>query len=81
MREIYIEQDQYAALIAALMNLKPANPFGGGIEQSDIMVALGEGANIWPSSVIEDAGQGYRLQRANHQPIPAKNDNQDDDDF
>lgn len=79
MREIYIQTGQYTALITALMNLKPANPFGGGIEESDIMVALGQGANIWPSSVLDDPGQGYRLKRANHELV--QDAGEADDDF
>lgn len=83
MREIYIELDQYAALIAALANLKPANPFGASIEESDIMVALGQGANIWPSSVLDDPARGFQLRRANHPVNAAVPDEpeEDDDDF
>jgi hypothetical protein len=65
MREIYIAPDQYQALLSALRNMNPANPFGGTIEEDDIMVALGEGANIWPASVLDDPDRGVQLSRAN----------------
>lgn len=65
MREIYIAPGQYQALLSSLMNLKPANPFGGTVEEGDIMVALGEGANIWPASVLDDPDRGVQLKRAN----------------
>lgn len=66
MQDIYITEERWDALVAALLDIRPANPFTGRIEESDIATVLGEVGGIWPASVLEDQARGYQLHRANH---------------
>ncbi|WP_407192515.1 hypothetical protein [Bradyrhizobium sp. STM 3566] len=45
--EIYLSHDRYARLVEALVNA-PACPFAGKLTADQIMLALGEGGDIWP---------------------------------
>jgi hypothetical protein len=48
--EIYIEDDQYDRLVAALLTLQPS-PVTGEVGPDEVKIALGEIGDIWPARV------------------------------
>ena len=48
--EIYIADETYHRLVAALLTLEPC-PVTGEVGPDQIKIALGEVADIWPESI------------------------------
>lgn len=63
--EIYIDRSRLHILADAIAALEPC-PFTGTITRDQIVVALGEHGNIWPTSILLDviclSGEKYSLQ-------------------
>lgn len=55
--EIYLSHDRYTRLVDALLNA-PACPFAGGVTADQIMLALGEGGDIWPAGSASSLDDG-----------------------
>ncbi len=47
MTDIYLDDERYARLVNALLNVQPC-PFAGHVTADQIMMALGEVGNVWP---------------------------------
>ncbi len=62
--ECYRSESTWAALLAALPNVKP-DPATGKLEPHCFVEVLGEVGNIWPASVLDDPARGYMPGRAN----------------
>jgi hypothetical protein len=52
---VYIPNDRFERLAQALTELKP-NAFTGTVTTDEIKIALGEIGDIWPLSIVMDAG-------------------------
>ncbi|MBP2147630.1 hypothetical protein [Xanthobacter flavus] len=47
----YLDDRTYSELIYALLHLKPTH-FSGRVDYSDVAMALGEVADIWPKCIL-----------------------------
>lgn len=52
--DIYLDDERYATLVAALLNVQPC-PFEGVVTADQIKMALGMGGDIWPMEIRGDA--------------------------
>jgi hypothetical protein len=50
MTDIYLNDERYARLVAALTNVKPCL-MAGIVTENEIKTALGEAGDIWPASI------------------------------
>jgi hypothetical protein len=62
MRDVYLSNDRWVALLASLTALDPNQLPAGRIDASDYVTALGE-AGIWPMSVLDDPGNPNHDER------------------
>jgi hypothetical protein len=62
MRDVYLSNDRWDALLASLTALDPNQLPAGRIDASDYVTALGE-AGIWPESVLDDPGNPNHNER------------------
>ena len=53
MTDIFVSDERYSRLVAALLNVKPC-PFTGAVTENEIKIALGEAGDIWPESILID---------------------------
>jgi hypothetical protein len=56
MTDIFLNDERYSRLVAALVNGQPC-PFAGRITEDQIKVALGEAGDIWPKSIEKAASK------------------------
>lgn len=56
MPETHIPDTDYAALVAALLNVPPC-PMTGRVTENEIKIVLGEIGDVWPESIRADAGR------------------------
>lgn len=61
MRDVYLSNDRWGALLVSLTALDPNQLPAGRIDVSDYVMALGE-AGIWPESVLDDPGNSSRSE-------------------
>ena len=62
MRDVYLSNDRWGALVASLAALDPNQLPAGRVDASDYVTALGE-AGIWPESVLDDPGNHNHSER------------------
>lgn len=62
--DVYLGRAAYDALLDGLCALKP-DPLTGQFERHQFVELLGEAANIWPVTVLDDPERTYEQGRAN----------------
>lgn len=63
---VYLDDRTYSELIYALLHLKPTH-FSGRVDYSNVAMALGEVADIWPKCILPHE---IRAHWEEHNPPP-----------
>lgn len=50
MTDIFLDDERYSRLVAALVNIQPC-PVTGMVTENEIKIALGEAGDIWPQAI------------------------------